>query len=201
MNLAALLTEVYSLTNRPDLVTQSTTAVKAATLKLHGMDYFYKDLVDTSILFAAAAKLQSFDYKLTFPLWRNIKYLRKYDATLNEGTDFLDIIPPDFVVDGYSINRENVCYMAGSLLNIRSSSDEIRYLIGYYRNPDITTDGWDSWIADELPYAIVFEAAKTVFKIIGKDDEEMRMRDMMDNPDYGYIKQVKVLGLADLGGV
>ena len=206
MNLSQLLTEVYSITSRPDLIGESTVAVKAATLKFHAIDYFYKDLVDTTITFPSAAMQQSFDYKIVFPRWRNIKYLRKIDPISREGTRFLDIIPPDFVVDGYAVNRENVCYMAGSILNIRSSSEESEYIIGYYKQPAVVNDSvWDSWIAEELPYAIVFEAARTIFKLIGKDDEEMRMRTLLEgdprNPnDTGYIQQIKVLGLADTGG-
>ena len=42
--LAALLADVYSLTTRPDLVAESTVAVRKATLKAHLSDYFFRDL-------------------------------------------------------------------------------------------------------------------------------------------------------------
>ncbi len=201
MNLSELLAELYIVTSRPDLVAESTTAIKAATLKLHGMDYFYKDLVETTIIFDAARRQQAFDYKAVFPYWRNVKYLRKIDPISNEGTTFLSIIPANLVTDSYQINREDVAYMAGTEMNIRSTSEEIQYLLAYYRHPDITEGGWTSWIADEVPYAIVYEAARHIFKTIGKDEEEIRMRDLMKDPDEGYYKQIKIIGLADMGGV
>ena len=38
MNLATLQTEVYNLTNRPDLVSQTLTAIRKATMKCHLAD-------------------------------------------------------------------------------------------------------------------------------------------------------------------
>lgn len=196
MNLTELVDEVYVMTSRSDLTAQSEQAVKLATLKLHGRDYYYKDLVGATLLLPSAEYIQSFDYKTVFPRWRNIKYLRKYDTTAQEATKFFEIIPTEFVTDGYSVNREDVCYMAGSLLNIRSSTPENFYLIGYYQHPDITTANWDSWIANEIPYAIVTEAARRIFKIIGKDDEYARL----ENDMREYYAQIDVVGLANTGG-
>jgi hypothetical protein len=205
MTLAELLIELYNVTSRPDLTAASTSAIKAATLKLHSTDYYYKDLVETTISFPTAETIQSFDYKTTFPRWRNIKYLRKIDPVTLAGAGFFTIVPVDMVVDGVSINREDVCYMAGSTLNIRSSSEEQNFIIGYYQHPSILDPGYSSWIAEELPFAIVYEAARTIFKTIGKDEEEARMRNLIEgdprNPnDLGYVQQIKVLGLAELGG-
>jgi hypothetical protein len=51
--------------------------------------------------------------------------------------------------------------------------------MGCYLNPDITTAGYNSWIAKDHPYAIVFDAAATVFKAVGKDDEASAYRTMI----------------------
>jgi hypothetical protein len=40
MSLATILTDVYELTGRPDLVAETTLAVKNATLKAHHLDFF-----------------------------------------------------------------------------------------------------------------------------------------------------------------
>jgi hypothetical protein len=183
VNLTELVDEVYVMTSRSDLTAQSEQAVKLATLKLHGRDYYYKDLVGATLLLPSAEYIQSFDYKTV-------------DTTAQEATKFFEIIPTEFVTDGYSVNREDVCYMAGSLLNIRSSTPENFYLIGYYQHPDITTANWDSWIANEIPYAIVTEAARRIFKIIGKDDEYARL----ENDMREYYAQIDVVGLANTGG-
>jgi hypothetical protein len=195
MDLAELVSEVGVATSRPDLTARITQAVKAATLKLHNTDYYFKDMVNSTVLFNDADYIQSLEYKTVFPLWRNLKYLRKYDSANATATKFLDIITPDFVVDGYSVNREDVCYMAGQLLHLRSSTVESMYLIGYYKYPDITADGWDSWIAAELPYAIIHEASRAIYKGIGKDEEYVRM----ENESKEWLQQIRIVGNADFG--
>jgi len=44
MSLAQLSTDVIALTKRPDLVAETTLAVKMATLKAHNSDYYPRDL-------------------------------------------------------------------------------------------------------------------------------------------------------------
>jgi hypothetical protein len=44
-------------------------------------------------------------------------------------------------------------------------------LLGCYLHPDITEESYSSWIADEHPYAIISDAAATVFKMIGFDEQ------------------------------
>ena len=45
--------------------------------------------------------------------------------------------------------------------------------------PDITENNFTSWIADEYPYAIIYEAARSVFKTIGADEETTQMAAML----------------------
>ena len=51
---AELLADVYTLTNRSDLIAETKLAVKMATLKMHQRDYFYKDIRETGIQFLAS---------------------------------------------------------------------------------------------------------------------------------------------------
>lgn len=171
MTLSELLTEVYTLTNRPTLVAETTAAVRAATLKIHQKDYFYKDLYEVGIQFTDSEYIQQLDYRTLIPNWRSLKYLRKTDSTGTEQGKFFDIITPDEVLDADKIVRDDVCYVAGIMLQIRSSTQFQYGILGVYRNPDITTLGWNSWIALDHPYAIVFEAAATVFKAIGQTEQ------------------------------
>jgi hypothetical protein len=64
-----------------------------------------------------------------------------------------------------------VCYVAGDVIQIKSSTELQYALIGYYQNPDIATDTYDSWIALDHPYAIVSEAVASIFKMIGWDEQ------------------------------
>lgn len=172
---AELIADVKIITNRPDLDSEITLAVKAATLKAHSLDYFPKDLYETAIIWSPTAYVQSFTYKSLIPLWRSFKYLRKYTpaAGTAEAIDgkFFTMIDPTNAVDGYDVNRENVCYIAGEDLDIRSNTEDDYMLLGCYLWPDITTATYSSWIATEFPYAIEYEAASKIFKQTGWDEQ------------------------------
>ena len=172
MTLNELIAEVYTITNRPDLVAQTRTAVRSATLKLHQSDYYYKDIFETGVTFTSAEYLQQLEYRTLVPRWRALKYIRKTDSAGYQDGAFLEVLSvPEMVEDAYRINRNDVCYVAGAVVQIRSSTELQYILLGCYLNPDITAAGYNSWIALDHPYAIVFDAASTVFKMIGDTDQ------------------------------
>lgn len=171
MTLTELIAEVYTITNRPDLVAQTLTAVRSATLKLHQSDYYYKDLREQGVSFSSAEYLQQLEYRTLFPKWRALKYIRKSDAAGTDTGRFFEIILPENVLDDYKLNRSNVAYVAGELIQMRSDTQFQYMIVGRYDNPDITQGGYDSWIALDHPYAIIFEAASTVFKMVGDTDQ------------------------------
>jgi len=171
MTLTELIQEVYTITGRPDQVDVTLSAIKSATLKAHHSDYYYKDMFETGVAFDTADYIQALDYRSVLPRYRALKYLRKYDITSGTPGKLLDILVPEQVMDDYKVQRGDVCYVAGAFIQINSRTAEQYYLWGTYINPDITTSGYDSWIAVDHPYAIIYEAAGTVFKAIGKDEE------------------------------
>ncbi len=172
MTLIELQNEVGLLTNRPDLTAQILSAVRSATLKLHQIDYFYKDIFETGITFATEEYLQQLEYRVSFPRWRALKYIRKTDVNSYDDGDFLKVIPiPEFVEDQYKVNLSDVCYVAGDVIQIRSSTKLQYIILGCYLNPDITISGYSSWIALDHPYAIVYEATALIFKQVGDTDQ------------------------------
>jgi len=90
-SLSSLISDVYILTNRPDLVAETELAVKKATLKLHHVDFFKKDLFETGITWNPVAYIQSLEYKNIHPRWRKLDYLRKYEDSI-PGTFFTMLI-------------------------------------------------------------------------------------------------------------
>ena len=182
MNLTELQAEVVSLTRRPDLAALTLSAVKAATLKLHQADFYSKDLRETGIAFDTSASLQSLEYKTLFPRWRALKYLRKVDATSNPPVAFgpsLTVITPEQILDGYGIQKTDVVYEAGQILEIRLCTPHQYFVLGRYDNPNVTESGYESWIADDFPYGIVYDAAATIFKSIGFSEQEASMRTLV----------------------
>lgn len=161
MTLDELKQEVYLLTARPDLEDETLQAIRAATLKMHQRDYWRRDLKEVGVQFDTAAYLQSFDIYEFVPKFRSLAYVRKYLGKLFE------IIEPEQVFNGFGNERTDVVYMAGNILQMKSAEPFTYFLLGYYAHPDVTTEGWNSWIADEFPYAIIYEAATTIAVSIG----------------------------------
>lgn len=168
--LASLLTDLYDITKRPDLVAESKLAIKMATQKLHHSDFYPRDLTEEAIAFTTPAYLQSIEYKTVFPTFRALSYLRKLDSVGTPGKEFTTITPLQ-VLDSYKRERVDVCYLAGIMLEIKSSTQDAGVIVGYYQHPDTTETGYSSWIADEYPVYILMEAAATIFKMIGFDEQ------------------------------
>src|SRR6185312_3840961 len=132
-SLQSLIDDVYTLTNRPDLVAETSLAVRSATLKLHSLDNWYKDIYQTGIQWNPVDYIQSLEYRTLVPRYRKFKYLRKYSPPTGNDMmgydgDFFTLITPDNTLDDYGINRENVCYVAGAYINIRSNTQD-QYMI------------------------------------------------------------------------
>lgn len=164
-----LVLDVFTVTNRPDLVAETQMAVKSATLQLHRSDFYYKDIKEVALSFDSADYLQSIDYRSLFPRYRALKYLRKYDPaavlSANKGVGaFFNIITPDKVLDSYGSALSDIAYAAGTLIQIKSSTSIGYCLIGLYENPVVATPAtYSSWISDEAYYAIVYSAASKLF--------------------------------------
>lgn len=216
MDFTELCSEVYTLTNRPDLINETQSAVRAATLRAHHLDYFPKDLYENYYAFDSADYYQQMPLSL-IPNYRALKYIRKYypgtslanppdqnpqnlpplfpfynpGANLPDGF-FFKIIDPKQVLDSYGINKVDVAYLAGQTLQLRSG-DQVQYvLLGAYVHPDITLTGFNSWIATENPYAIVYDAAAIVFKTIGYD-EQYSAYDEMKKMEWTQLQTGNIL--------
>jgi hypothetical protein len=170
MNFSELQSEVTGLTKRADLLNSHIIpAIKRSTLKLHQKDFFPKDLYEVAVTFPTAAYEQSLDYMVDVSArWRALKYVRKIDSTT--GLPFgepLKVLSPEQLLDDYGVEKTNVCYEAGLLLQIKTYEEVSQFLIGCYVSPDVTDAAYSSWIATLYPYAIVYESAAVVFTQTG----------------------------------
>lgn len=189
--LASLLSDVYTITARPELIAETKLAVKQATLKMHQLDDFPKDLYETGIQFANPAFIQSLDYKSLIPNWRRFKYLRKYQDSVPG--DFFTLLSPEETLDRYAVNKDNICYVAGTQLEIRSNTEDTYMLLSCYVHPNVTDESFSSWIADEHPYAIIWDAAAAVFKMTGYDEQAAYMKQNMQE-QVQLLRQSQILG-------
>lgn len=168
MTFADMVAEVVSIVKRPDLTERIQANVRAATLKAHHSDFYYKDLHEVAVQFTFLSPLQSFLPTEIAPQFRKIKYIRLWvGGNSGDVGKFLTPIQIENSLDAYNYIKTDVFYMAGQLIQIRGSAALDKVLFGCYQHPVIAPDSsYASWIADEMPYAIIYEAARVTFKSI-----------------------------------
>lgn len=193
--LAELLAEVYTLTGRADLVAETTLAVKNATLKAHMTDFYSKDIYEVRITTDTADYIHGIDYMSIISNFRSLKYLRKYDLANAEVGAFLTVLEPEEVLDSYGYDKTDVCYVAGRVIEIKSSTQVDNFIMGCYVLPIITTAGYASWIADLYPYVIITEAARQIFKSIGYDEQFAAYESLVAE----QVSLLRISALSDVG--
>ena len=171
MTFEELVAEVYLITNRPDLEGETKSAVRAATLKAHQSDFYSKDLFETGVEFPSSDYKQSLDYITLVSNYRSLKYLRRVEDENDDVGAFFDIIAPEESLDSYGINRSDIAYVAGRVLEIRSKVAFSKALFSCYVNPIVREGAYSSWVADQFPYAIIHESARRIFAAVGQMEE------------------------------
>lgn len=194
MNFAELKEEVIAITRRPDLQEQTDAAIKASILKAHQSDYFYNDLKEIAIEFDDARYIQNFDPKPVMPRYRQVKYIRKWEGVTDPTGvgKLLEQVHLENIFDRYGYAKLDVFYMAGPLLQIRTCEPLKYALFGAYVYPKITpTDELDSWIAIDHPWAIIYEACRTLFLGINFQEQSAGMRSLVAE-QYGILSMGNV---------
>lgn len=198
--LADLAADVYTLTNRPDLVAETKMSLRKAIRKFHGAETWKRDLVTLRLDMTAQTPVDPTQYRWSLDLsmfanlrrFKNVNYpvdkvlpINQIPAPLTDWavgirpTKEFEEISPDNLFDRYGYERTNYYFIAGSTLTVRSGwyVDWLDFV--YYAWPTIPTDTattLTSWIVNEYPDAIIEDAAGAVFKMIGKDDEFNRFQ-------------------------
>lgn len=180
MNFSELVDAVISETKRPDLLTQTQSAVRAATLKAHQKEYFYKDIVEDGVEFTVPAFTQAFaPASVDTPLFKRYKspaYVRQWlfdptSPTLGRAGDYFTETQIGNLKDAYGYDKVGIYYPAGNRLNLRAATEISHILFGFYVFPDVTDEGFDSWIAREQPGAIIYEAVRKIFNSIAYNQQ------------------------------
>lgn len=216
--LALLAADVYTITNRPDLTSETRVALRKAIYKCHLADTFSRDLGKTRIQTATLTPVQpnQFRYQLDltdadlFPRFRRLSSINypvdlvpPYNqtpaplvdwASLSPDLRNVRIIASDNLFDSYKQERTQYAAILGSTLDIKLSWGMDYIDIYFYQFPGVPTDidaTITSWIADQYPDAVIEEACASVFKMIGKDDESARYTQLfMEN--MAMIKAIAV---------
>ena len=192
--LASLTADLYTITKRPDLVDATQIHLKNALIKAHGSDFYLRDIFETNFSFGLAASVYQLEYRALIPRFRTIKYLTTINPITLDFVRKLEGISIEKFMDGFGYLRSDSYYLAGNNLQIRVSDNSKVFGIGCYLYPDTTLVS-PSWIADEIPFAIIYEAARTLFKSIGFDEQSSAMQGLV-NEAYA---QVRMVGLTTTG--
>lgn len=166
-----IVAKIYELTKRPDLVAQTDSAIRLATLKAHHTDYYSKDIYEEGLDFKVLSSRHQWDYIQTVPNFRAFKYFRLAEDACDESGPFIDIITPDELLDAYGCNRSNIGYVAGRVFEIRAATDFRFALMACYVHPSVQSGNYCSWVAEQYPDAIINEACRVIFKSIGYDEQ------------------------------
>jgi len=195
MTFDELKEEVFLITNRRDLVSETESAIKSATLKAHKSDFYSKDIFETGIEFPTSDFRQSLDYVTLLSNFRAFKYFRRVEDELDDVGKFIDIISVDEILDSYDINRVDIAYVAGRVLEIRASVEFSKALLGAYVLPIVRTGAYNSWVAEQFPFAIIHEAARRIFRSIGQMEEAAAQREFVAE-EY---TELRLSALSDVG--
>lgn len=86
----------------------------------------------------------------------------------------LKIVDLGGIFDAYDTEKVDVAYAAGGTIFIKSSTSLAQGKVGYYQYPMLDIAGvgaaYDSWIADNHPWAIIYHAEAAVFTTTGDMD-------------------------------
>lgn len=199
MLFSELVTEVYTATNRPDMVAETAQQIIKATNQLHSMDFWPRDRRVDYYTFARPGFIQEMQISDTFQRLRAFSFIRKFNPAgvdpqtqLQSGLGrypLIDIVDPQALFDEYYSNKVNVAYLSGDTLTIRSS-DALKYiLVGWYQLPLLlpTNTQFSSWIADLMPYAVIDRAVSGIFKMIGYD-EQSRKYDQLNSENIQLMR-------------
>lgn len=187
MNFGELCQEVMDLTNRPSLVKETQSQVRAATTFMHLVDFWMRDADERQVTFAASSFGFQFDIKSLFSNFRKIRYIRKYDPATNTAGDYITPCDPLYLYDEFKQKKSNVYYMSGDTINILSSTGETAFLVGWYKYPSVYQN-YSSWIADVIPTAIIEYAVGRVLVMTGSVEEGNKFVD----PQKGSVFVIQV---------
>lgn len=199
MNLGELCQEVFTITNRPELVNETQLALRRATLKFHMIDFWKRDRFEKTLTFAAASAVQ-IDLAANFERWRAFRTLAPFDPVSgkilpcydkNGDSRSLNEIDPEKLFDNYSMDRNDVFYVSGSSLNIRFASGQTGLYAAWYKYPLVAVTNYSSWIADIYPYILIEEAAGHILTMLGQVEDGARFTDpakgSVYNPLNGHL--------------
>ena len=180
MTLTEICAIVGEIVNRPDLQDGIIKShVQAATLRVHQRERWWRDRQTNYVTFDSASFYQTLEHDL-FPRWRSWDWVRIWDAA---GTDpltqqatgaagpFFELtISAESLFDMFNNPKKYTGISSGSSTVLRSVASFSAVLVSWFQSPNVTEANYSSWIAENYPYAIAYDAVSFMFAGAGQHD-------------------------------
>lgn len=165
--------DVMTLTGRPDLADETAVAIRTATTSVHSRAAFPRDLRSDLVKLPNASFQSQLDIQVLLPRFRGVSTIRIVDTQFSPvESPEIEIVEPDDIYDPvYRSVRNNIAYVAGTSINIRTALAASGYMIEWYQMPATRREDYNSWIAQIQPDPIVYMAAALVFTTNGNDEK------------------------------
>jgi hypothetical protein len=172
---ADMRTAVQAITNRPELVSITDMAIRLATLRAHGIDFFPRDRASMVLSYTPVASSPFTEIAgvyTTDPLLRTPEFMQSEELVTYAATENLAYIPSvqDFW-DEDNILKYSVFTQIGDTLRCSFASATGRARLWYYRNPDVSVSSYSSWIADLHKDELAMWAAGIVWQRTGLQEQ------------------------------
>ena len=183
---------VVANTKRPELTTLTDNAIRMATLRAHGVDFFPRDRASFVATYTVPSGVQLFvdilNVFTTAPLLRTPDCLIGQDATTLLPVEILEYIE-DYkgFWDNDNQLRTSVFTQMGENLRARFASPTGRVEVHYYKNPDTAVATYSSWIANLHPEELAMWAAGIVWARAGFLDQSRVVKDEHVTPFIDFL--------------
>ena len=180
-----LCQKLVKLSNRPDVIEEIKIQLRQATLAIHHLDFFHRDLV-SGLITNTAGRTHELTIPLsTFPRVRAIKsihpyYSRQYGMSAQQCSKELT---PNPSLEHCRCNT-NWWRTNGGNLTIASNHATHEFEMYFYQNPKLYPDEeYSSWVADLYEEALLDWTLMLLFDILRDTSASDRYKDRVGRKD------------------
>jgi hypothetical protein len=178
----AIVADVMLLLARPELADEVALAVRTSTRSAHLGGSYPRDSRETDVTLAVPAYTAQLAIDTYAPRCRGLTSVQAVDATdlvvYNPAIDIVEL--GDLLDPEYGTVKNNIAYLAGTTINIRSSIAMTKVRLTYFHSPDVTEAVYDSWIALLAPDIIIYGALAIVARGTGNAERATQYMEMIN---------------------
>ena len=190
-----LVTKLVKLSNRPDVIEEIKIQLRQATLAIHHLDFFHRDLV-SGLIDSSAGRRQQHEIELTkFPRVRNIKAILPYFASSygQPSNQCGKELTPNASLEFCRCNT-NWWRTNGGRLTINSSYNTHQFSMYYYENPKLYPDEeYSSWVAELYEEALLDWTLMLLFDVLRDTSAADRYRGRVGNRDRSPTGHIAII--------